>query len=553
MDGARLVLVLLAACSLFLTQLQAPLLEPQEPRYAEIAREMLTSGDWLTPTLDGAPYLDKPPLLYWLTAASYRIFGIHDWAARLVPGLAGVLTVLVTWLWGRATAGSAVAFWGALILALSARFVYLGRMLTFDGLLCLWVTTALAAAHVALNGPRPRWSWWLLSAGACGLGLLTKGPVALALVSPPLLALGFLDKRSVRLTAGLVAGYLGVASLVAGPWFAAVIWRHPEFAGYFFWTHNVVRFLAPFDHGEPFWFHLPGLLLGLLPWSLLLPGLLAALLRPQSAFDLSFRADQRETINQRIDPMRLADLRVLAWMWGLLFFSLSGCKRAGYILPVVPPLALSLGCYLTQQLPARRAGRASALILLLGLGIVAVAWNNRLLPLGPAALLGTALLVLVLLLRLDSLRTWPACAGMTWLLLLGGVQMLLPAYNSQFALRQHLHAHEEELQSGQVPVICTPHRLDSVSFYLPQAQVKVFSAEQRTELLHELQAHPESLLLVKSGRLIQELLRELPESMEVVPRNPQGAVLVAWVRNGEMPPRREAAVRLRVSAKPITD
>src|SRR3954447_20071939 len=151
MDGPRsdrraFALLLGLAALLFLTQLRVPLLEPQEPRHAEIAREMLTSDSYLVPLLDGQPYLDKPPLFYYLILLSYRIFGVHDWAARLVPGLAGTLTVLLTWFWGRAVVGRRAAFWGALILCLSARFVYLERLLTFDCVLCLLVTAGLAFA-----------------------------------------------------------------------------------------------------------------------------------------------------------------------------------------------------------------------------------------------------------------------------------------------------------------------------------------------------------------------------------------------------------------------
>ncbi len=506
-ESLALPLLLLIACLLFLTQLDAPLLEPQEPRHAEIARQMLVSGDWLTPTLSGEPYLDKPPLLYWLTAGSYALLGPCDWAARLVPGLAGVLTVLLTWFWGRHVAGPASAFWGALILTLSARFVYLGRMLTFDVLLCLCVTAALATAHLALHRPKLRWSWWLLSAGACGLGLLTKGPIALVLVLPPLAAFTFLDKRRPRLTLASLAAYLGLALLIAGPWYAIMIWRFPHFATYFFWTHNVVRFLAPLDHREPVWFHLPGLLFGLLPWSLLLPGLLLFLARR------SVRTSTRR-------PAALG-LFLLAWVWGLLFLSLSGCKRAGYVLPVIPPLALTLGCYLAQRLPLQRArvwllrpsllaGRASALSVVLCLGIVVLAWNNRLVGAQPAVGVASALLGLLLLLRLQPMRSWPTCAALTFVLLLGGVLLLLPSYNDQFALRQQLSVHWNLVRTGRVPVICWPQRWDSVSFYLPGAQVKVFGAGQRTELLGELQAHPESLLLLKSGRMLTDLLNELP-------------------------------------------
>src|SRR5262245_10687388 len=172
------LLVFFVAAALFLSRLGCPLLEPQEARYAEIPRQMLeqeTLNAWLTPVLHGQPYVDKPPLLYWLVMLSYGVFGVHDWAARLVPGLAGCLTVLATFLWGRRVAGERAALAGALVLCLSARFVYLGRMLAFDVLLCLFTVVALGTAHVALTARRQQrlhLGWWLLSAVACGLGLL---------------------------------------------------------------------------------------------------------------------------------------------------------------------------------------------------------------------------------------------------------------------------------------------------------------------------------------------------------------------------------------------
>src|SRR5262245_3367618 len=185
-DGS-LWIVLIVAALLSFTRFRCPLQEPQEPRYAEIPRQMLHEGRLLVPVLHGQPYLDKPPLLYWLVMGCYAAFGVHDWAARLVPGLAGVLTVLVTYLWGRRAVGERAALCGALVLCLSAGFVYRQRMLNMDSLLCLWVTAALASAHVALTcGPSLRRRWWLLAAAACGLGLLTKGPVALVLILTPL-------------------------------------------------------------------------------------------------------------------------------------------------------------------------------------------------------------------------------------------------------------------------------------------------------------------------------------------------------------------------------
>jgi hypothetical protein len=119
-----LLAVVLLACLLFFVRLRAPLLEPQEARYAEIPRQMLDEGRLVVPVLHEQDYLDKPPLLYWCVMASYRVFGVHDWAARLVPGLAGVLTVLLTYLWGRRAFGTRTGFCAAVVLTLMPEFVY---------------------------------------------------------------------------------------------------------------------------------------------------------------------------------------------------------------------------------------------------------------------------------------------------------------------------------------------------------------------------------------------------------------------------------------------
>ncbi len=180
LDGslASFLLLILAAALLCFGRLGCPLQEPKEPRNAEKTRQMLEKGNLVIPQLHGLPYYDKPPLLYWLIMASYALFGVHDWAARLIPCGAAFLSVLLTYFWGRQTVGPRAAFAGAIILCLSGRFVYLGRLVTMNSLLCLWVVAALSMAHCAFRGPTLRWGWWLLSAIACALGLLTKGPVA---------------------------------------------------------------------------------------------------------------------------------------------------------------------------------------------------------------------------------------------------------------------------------------------------------------------------------------------------------------------------------------
>ena len=557
-----LALLLAVASLLFLTQLRAPLLEPQEARYAEIPRQMLAEGHFVVPVLHGQPYLDKPPLLYWLVMASYCTFGVADWAARLIPGLAGVLTVLIAYLWGRRVVGQRAALWGALVLCLSARFVYLGRMLNMDGLLCFCVTTALAAAHIALTdvslnsapsdtsltrkrrfgkvlpslarqacvnsapaGPcairvRPRWRWWLLSAVACALGVLTKGPVALILVGVPLVLYRLLDPRCPRLALRHGLAYIGVVLALAGPWYIAAARAESDFTGYFFWTHNVVRFLAPFDHAEPVWYFLPSLLLGLLPWTLLLPGLLHFMRR---------RSERR--------PPALGFL-LLAFVSAFAFFSASGCKRPAYILPAIPPLALALGCYLdaiTTRGMLLRGNRlaftAAAVTLTVGLGIVLAAAGTHLIPpLTALILAATALTGLALLTFSSRAVAWPNAAIVSFVVLLAGIQFLMPAYNDHFGLRSHLRAHVAQYDDARLTVICYPQRWDSVSFYLPDAEVKVYSARERQQLFAELRGGPRVLLAAKSGKALAEIVAGLPEEMEFVSGSRDAAVIVGWVR-----------------------
>ena len=456
MHGRTFLALLIAALTLFLARLDVPLLEPQEARYAEIPRQMLTAGDWLTPTLHGHPYLDKPPLLYWLVIVSYKIFGVHDWAARLIPAAAGVLTVLLTYLWGRRVAGPRAGLLGAMVLCLSARYIYLARMLAFDTLLCLWVTASLAAAHIALREGQRR--WWVLCGAACGLGILTKGPVALVLLVVPVLVLMFLDRRrlasdstpSGTVVPGLpsVLCCLGMMLLVAGPWFVFMALRHADFLRYFFWEHHVVRFMAPFDHEEPFWFHIPGVLLGMLPWALLLPGA----------------------------RRKMCSFPLLCACWGLLFFSLSGCKRTVYILPVMPPLALGLGCHLDAARP----------------------WSHRL--------------------------TLRFAAG-TFALLLLAVLFVLPWYNERFGLRSAVEA----CADADTPIACYPRSWDSVSFYL-QRDVRIYSHDQRAEFLEMLSRQTETLVFLRAGRDGNAILDALPPTRVFTLERRVGSVLIGRVR-----------------------
>lgn len=463
---------------------------------------------------------------------SYRLFGVHDWAARLVSCGAGFLCVFVTYAWARRTAGARAALAGALILVLSGRFVHHGRLLTMNGLLCLWVTLALAAAHLAVSGASLRRRWWLLSALSCGLGLLSKGPVALALVVPPVLALTFLDARAARVRVRDWLIYGAVSSGLAAPWFVAVALRDPSFLDYYFWKHHVERYLAPFDHAGPCWYYLPDLLLGMFPWTLLLPALTKSL--SAHAGPVSPRP-------------RALGFFLLSFLWVFIFFSASGCKRPGYILPAMPLLALALGCFLDTLLPAdgllsagrmllaqpsRLASVATILMLITGFGTSVAAGQTGALSGGWAwAAAGVcALGLLGLALARARPLPWAACAGVTFALLLGALVGLLPGYARKYSLRAHLDTEGVGGHAAGAPVFCYPHRWDSVHFYLRRDDVGVYAPDQFGRLLAELQRHPCSLLFVKTGAALHQLRAGLPPALEFIPGNDRHMVTVGWVR-----------------------
>ncbi len=532
LNELAMVAFVVAAALLFFVRLGSPLQEPQEARFAEVARQMLAGHPWVVPALPGQAFADKPPLLPWLVLLSYRIFGVHDWAARLVAGGAGFATVLLTWWWGRRLLGPRAGFAGALILCLSAHFVYLGRLLTTDSLLAACVIAAWAAAS-KVSGPFSR-GWWLVSALACGLGLLTKGPVALVLIAVPLLAYQWLDPRSARPSWSWWALYIAIAVGLAAPWYAAQEAAQPGFLVDFLWRQHVVRFAVPFDHEEPAWFFLPRLVLGMLPWTLLLPGFARFLGR------YSGRAAARR-------PAGLGPI-LLAFAWSLLFFSASGCKRATYILPAMPPLALALGCYLEAVVArglaarvgsalARRvaafAYRGTQVVLVSGFAASLAAASAGLFrwPMGiglAAAAVGGLWLVSRPEWRTRPRAAWSLCVAATFAVLFVGVYGLLPGYARKFSLRGQVRPLAEE---ETLPVVCYPRRWDSVNFYLHRDDVSVYTAADLPDLVEALRGRRETLVFVKTGAPLDELLADLPPGMEFVIQGRQGALTVGRVRD----------------------
>jgi 4-amino-4-deoxy-L-arabinose transferase-like glycosyltransferase len=304
------------------------LLDPDEGRNAEVAREMVAGGDLVLPRLDGLPYLDKPVLFFAADALSQRLLGGGEAAARLPALLFALATAALTaWFAGRLFGRR--ARWIAGVAALAAPLpIAFARTVIFDSTLTFFMVAALCAFYlaVAARAAVPAASylpWTAVAWAAMGLGVLTKGPVALAL--PLLVAAPFaIFRRASR----AVWHPLGPAllALSVGPWVWAVSRRVPEFLRYVLFTETWQRVTTPEMNREgPIWFFLPCLLAGALPWSVLALAGWRRSLRPRGS-------------DRRLDPPRLY---LALWIaLPLVLFSLSHSKRPQYILPLLPAVAI---------------------------------------------------------------------------------------------------------------------------------------------------------------------------------------------------------------------
>jgi 4-amino-4-deoxy-L-arabinose transferase-like glycosyltransferase len=312
--------------------------DPDEGRYARIPQEMLGSGDWLTPTLAGVPYFEKPPLFYWLVAGAYSLLGENETGARVVPALAAFLTVWMTFSFGRYHFGQRAGLLAAGILATAPLFFIFSQAVVIDMVLTACFTATMFAFYRACEAQR-KTPWILATVVAASLAILAKG--LLGLVLPGAIAvLTLIFRRDTEtLRALLRPAPIGLFLAITMPWFAMMAATHPDFLQYFLIENHFGRFLDAEGYGiahpEGPWFYLPVLLLTPLPWSLA-PFLLAGQRATRQALGLVRR-----------------DLLVFFLLWAgvvVLFFSASSSKLPPYVLPALPPLALLLGAWLDQAL-----------------------------------------------------------------------------------------------------------------------------------------------------------------------------------------------------------
>ena len=345
------VLLLLVGCGWFLTLDVRHLVSSDEGRYAEIAREMYASGDWVTIRYHDLKYFEKPPLHLWMTALAYHAFGVGEWQARLWVALSGAIGMAITAWAARRWYGPRVGLLTALVL-LAAPTLNLGAhfnsldMGVSAALACV-LAAVLIAQHPQASAPTRR-SWMLAAWAAMGVAVLTKGLIGivlpgLVLVLYTLLARDWALWKRLHIVAGTA-----LMLVITAPWFVLVSMRNPEFAQFFFIHEHWQRYTSSVHRRTgALWYFVPQLLLGFLPWLGLVPRMVAQVRRPAS-----------------VEGFRPT---VLLAVWAgaiFVFFSLSSSKLPGYIIPVFPALAV-LAALALDRIEPRHWNRLVLLMLAL--------------------------------------------------------------------------------------------------------------------------------------------------------------------------------------------
>jgi 4-amino-4-deoxy-L-arabinose transferase-like glycosyltransferase len=507
-------LVWLAAIGFIFVGLGSPaILDNNEGLYAEIPREMLASHDWhmwIIPHLNGLPYMEKPPLLYWLTALSFSLFGVSEWSARLVPALSSLGCVVLLLWFGRKLERPMAGRLAALMFVSGLGVTAMSRVLMFDMLLTVMLTAALM--HACLYLREEDKSALRKSYAFLALALMAKGLIALVLFGLVVLAFLALTKRSLTGMWRGVAGLLEPCALViffaiAVPWHVAASLTEPIFAWFYFINEHVLRFLGkrePHDYySGSWWYYLPRMVLYLFPWSFLFLG-------------LPFKKKENEEGSQALRRFLL-----LAWLMPLLFFSISSAKANYYLVAVMPFAAFHLALALEQRGGLNGTGRALpglvlALLIAAGCAIAIkhdAGSGSGLLILGLApkqfifiALAGLSGLALVAAVAAAKAPRIGVLAYLALPLWMGMVLMaVLLAMEPQVSTRQTAAYLESELPGRAVYLYRNFEEQSSLPFYLKHPVGVIDSRSNDLFWGNKLQPND---LLISEQEFAQRLMRE---------------------------------------------
>ncbi|MBE0477714.1 glycosyltransferase family 39 protein [Candidatus Aerophobetes bacterium] len=344
-----LVVFLLVICLyLFVFKLgDTSLWETDEPIYGDVARGILRFGDWITLRFNYREWFDKPPLYFWFTALFYRFFGWNEFTTRITSSLFGMTHVVLVYFLGRVLFNKRVGFFSALILATSLQFIVQSRLALVDVPLSFFISLSFLFFYLGYTNPDRR-NYYILSAASMGFATLTKGPIGFLLPGFIILIYLTLTRNLHRLKAMRVPWMVLIFLAIAAPWYIIEFLRHGWiFVEQLFFLRMVTRFATPFEgHTGPVYYYFAVLILGFFPWSSFLP----------LAFFHFLRRSKDKTAKEREKHFFL-----LIWIALIfIFFSLSQSKLPGYIFPLYPACALSVGWlwdkFATSKLPAQSKG-----------------------------------------------------------------------------------------------------------------------------------------------------------------------------------------------------
>lgn len=339
-----------------------PLLGPDEPRYAQVAREMFLRGDFVTPTLGGHTWFEKPALLYWMIIGAFKVFGVSEWSARLGPAVCGILTIVAVWCAGRELDKEeprGFSFWSLLVTATCLGLIVFSRATSFDVVITMTTTWSLVffLLHELPTTRRKR----LLLIGFyafVGLSLLAKGLVGIV-IPFGVIGLYYLLRRSWPARSVLLSLIWGLplALAVSAAWYGPVIARHGwSFIDEFFLQHHFARYVSnKYNHPQPIYFYPAIILMLSLPWA---PYLIVPFTRMR-------RWEWRGG-----DGLSIVRVFSLSWLlFPIVFFSFSGSKLPGYVLPALPAVALLV----SDRLTVARHSKWPLMIACATVGLVLVA------------------------------------------------------------------------------------------------------------------------------------------------------------------------------------
>jgi len=443
-------------------------LGPDEPRYAEVAREMFASGDYISTRLCGCLWFEKPVLQYWMSAVGYHLFGVSEFAARLPSALSALLTVTLVGLVLRQMGYFRMSVAAPLVLATSGMFIAYAHVTAQDMILTAAMTASLLSAYLwTRSSGRTRAAYWILAFVFMGFAVLAKGLVGIVLVASIFGAYLILTRQPsrVRWRDSLIGTVVFLA--VAGAWYVPVTMRHGwPFIQEFFIRHHFERYTTnEFGHPQPFYFFLLVALAGAVPWSFFLIPAVARLrlLKPRNG--------GRDS------------LILLAWIWTLLpllFFSFSGSKLPGYILPISPAMAIIIGAEIERVWNGDRAGMlrsaqwmTALCVLSIGVGLIIFA-RREAVSLGGSA--GPLLFLPLIIAALSAValgagksRAFIAgCAAVVLSAILCLVVILLPALRDEVSLKPLSLEAAASLRPGE-----------KIGFYLKKDFAAVFYSEGR--------------------------------------------------------------------------